>query len=445
MSGFKEHEKNLREFVFEPDVVEALLWLLSIKPSTLSPQDLATKFQEDIQKKPNFPKACSVFHGQQLISAIANAHSGYRMAVTQLQGTWATSGITNHLEVISDNGDLNKYSDNATKIFSRIFNDDQDGKTSPVTIFFPQKPESERNGLVGLKVDWKFYNFDHEWNEIKSLEELVAQKQSFFALKLLLLFKSLGLANLTKSKEDEENILPDILRSLGIESDLHVMEIKSLREAVKGFESKGIIKRDVGDLVKPSQYSVGGDRPFIYTIPKDTVRFINITDDDDEKKIHFPTIHLHQASKAKYKAVHVDAYSEKNPRRNYLSREQLIHFMTIYCSLTNGSAVTLNIPRVPRQGDGREKSGILTPTILVPEYCYEEALRFKRHKVPLGGPVSDPTGATNANGTPAEEDLPPDSTIEAVYGDFSKLKKELIRSYSAGDPEILFSRQPRSK
>lgn len=417
--NFKEHELRLREFFFDKETHDGLLGLLGIAGYTI---DEGVFCSDTIPKLPS--NYCVKFTPEMLEDL-----PPIRLNASLLEAVSTWEKATNEEMLVINN--KNGYASKLNSCLNRILPIDKDIKgTVPITVFLPKKPDIEKGQIIGSRVGWRFYDLDKDQSEFKTVMQYAIQEScedtsSYFMLRVFLLFKSLGLVDVLKSRTDEKNFFLDLVESVKAKSSFHLVGKDALKDSIKalrGSESK-IYK------VLPHNPSAT-TKKFFYTIP------INEYTPDSWKREYFeyddkkygdfyllPSLSLNYQKIVEYSCISVGLAS-KDKKRDIINRANIFDALNIYCSLTKGTAVTFNVPKVNR--GNAKKTGINSPMLILPRACYEEALNFKNFR------ESKDTESTSlsASGMNAQYIKQRGSTLDAVYGPFKGLKNEIIRSFA---------------
>lgn len=410
---FKPHEENLRKFFFDEKEHDCLLGLLGIDGYHIDIDSFKTN-----NIRPATPEGyCNRMTKNDLIGISGRKLKPSKISV---QGVWDTDDDEKRISI----KEPDDYGIQLSKALNdRMTTDDDD--TIPITIFIPIKPCISMGGLSGFKPKWDFYDLDKDRTANNPKTSLIESCDFSYALRMFIFFKSLGIVNTTKTKSDEQSIYPKIMSlatQLNIFNTIILADIKSsIKKHIQLSKEHGDIAYDVlpnnPKLIASFNSGESTDKSFSYSLPENETTD-GFTCRNSPSSYLYPSLDFSCEREAPIKYRHISVHKhceDNNTLRHSRSRDYLMQIMTMYCSLTNGTAITFRVPKSTAAGNDRLK----TPTLLLPEICAQEVERFKGM-------------ATNTSKVPKAK-----TTHDAVYGLSQELRGELKRSFEFCDGESI--------
>lgn len=309
---------------------------------------------------------------------------------------------------------LDEYTNKLQKAIDTIYpnNSEADLDLIPVTILLPNSYPQEGDELDGKYSYWEFINIKNEDNgEAQGFQALAEDPDSFYGLRLFLVFKALGLAKTNQGEKNLSKIFFDLINSTPLAEHFTLLSSKKSRiyqQVTKELESleKKLIKLEKKE--KTTEIELNEQKSLIEKKRKQLNKMTLLSTNDDIKSgcyYSLPIDELSTINNQKFEAT-PDAYpvlptlssdlycplyttnrAEINKGKPSPLKMNQMRFMLAYLfPMTSGTAITFYIKKEDSE------QNIAAPLLILPETWNKLGLGLKNKNPKVKPPdVSEKT------------------------------------------------------
>lgn len=332
----------------------------------------------------------------------------------------------------------------------------------PVTILIPATAQEMAEKITGSESTWDFISI-----QLPKEQDLMANKplslgdRANIAVRLYFSLQFLGMVSAQQSAKNGSRICQELLASLHLSNHFafldgadvkewakkqkrkveleenqlqrlqakiqalkgkreteaqfkaHQLKVKELTQRIAKVESE---IEALGSVRKPISIHPDSKSAFYYSIPDMTLKRLGLMTGKQTNAITFPAL-APTGECPKYTSVRLGLPKEKDPTYTFRTAKQLRTMLAYLCPMTNGTAITFNVPRV---GNDRENQKVITsPTLVLPDVWSDLALGLKKH---TNSRAVDSMSEDDYESSGLQVDFE-----SAIYGDYKTREGELLR------------------
>jgi len=250
----------------KPYLIDVILTLLGLSDGR--PIDIA-KFFDENDATPQIPDALYDIFNVEELDNLAKINLNYQKQTVKSKWTFRSNKEvkpTGDIETDKINalfaatlGDeefhfyqenQETYTNAIQKMIDAIIPYKDNASLIPITILIPDSNTQEGNELTGKETHWQFFNIDHKNNEDgkNGLDRVMRDKGNLFGLRLLLVFKLLGMVKLKQDTNNLSLIFSDILSSLPLNNLIKKISKEAIEKYKESSSDLSIIDKNIKEL-----------------------------------------------------------------------------------------------------------------------------------------------------------------------------------------------------